>query len=356
MSSNYLELRDIENLVNLLLRSQQSKTREALCIRIGVEPYRLSFIRNSSDSDFILQLIEYLDRIGNKESLCKICCEELSPIFGKSEIYAPILREITVKLDCEQEFINNSNSTENKTTRIEKIIKLKSKLHINRASFLISSVLFLSLSSIYTYFWFPDIWSSVRIRVPVDAKDDPWLAGMPNKSKASSCPSNNIGVFFSIAPQNSPVEVKEIPLKSGSYLTFNVQGGLTRVFNEQQQAVGAEGDIKSVIIRHDAEAENGISDIKAPTNSLVGVFLGAEQPDKDSPPGTLDFSSLNERNYFTISPQLKQVFFIGDGRTIMGIKQKVIVPFGAKRLYLGVMDTCNWGDNIGSLDVEVTNY
>ncbi|MDF5714842.1 MAG: hypothetical protein PUP93_13400 [Rhizonema sp. NSF051] len=355
MSLNYLELRDIDNLVNLLLRSQQSKTREALCIRIGVEPYRLSFIRDSSDSDFLLQLIEYLDRIGNKKSLCKLCCEELLPIFCKSEIYAPVLREITVKLDCSQEFIPNSNNTEKKTTRIETIIKPKSKLHINRASFLIISVLFLSLSAIYTYFWFPDIWSSVRTRVQVDAKGDPWLAGMPDKSQASSCPSNNRGAFSSIAPQNSPTEVTEIPLKSGSYLTFNVQGGLTQLSKEQHPSIGAEGNIKS-LTSHDAGAQNGISNIKAPINSLVGVFLGAKQPNKDSVPQKLIFDSPNKLNYSTISPQLQQVFFIGDGRTNKGIEQKVIVPLGAKRLYLGIMDACSWGDNTGSLDVEVTNY
>lgn len=355
MSLNYLELRDIENLVNLLLRSQQSKAREALCIRIGVEPYRLSFIRDSSDSDFVIQLIEYLDRIGNKESLCKLCCEELLPIFGKSEIYAPILREIAVKLDCAQEFIHNSNNTEKKTTRIEKIIKPKSKLHINRVSFLIISVLFLSLSAIYTYFRFPDIWLSVKTKVQVDAKSDPWLAGMPDKSQASFCPSNNIGALPSIAPQNSPTEVKEIPLKSGSHLTFKVQGGSTHISREQHSSIGAEGDIK-YLTSHDAKAENGISNIKAPINSLVGVFLEAEQPDNDSPPGTLIFDPPDKLNYSTISPQLKQVFFIGDGRTITGIKQKVIVPLGAKRLYLGIMDACSWRDNTGSLDVEVTNY
>lgn len=351
MSLNYLELPDIETLANLLLRSQQSKAREALCIRIGIEPYRLNFIRDASDSDFVLQLIEYLDRIGNKESLCKLCCEELFPIFGKSEIYAPILRQIAAKLDCNQEFIHNlNNNTEKKITQIEKIVKPKSKLLIGQASFLFISALFLSAVGIYL--WFPDIWSSVRAKVRVDAQSDPWLAGMPDKSQASSC---KVGFQPSIAPQNSPTQVKEIPLIHNSHLTFKVkQEEKTQVYY-RQPFFEAEGNINDPVT-HDATAENGISNIQAPIASLVGVFLGAEQPNKDSAPSTLDFSVENRRNYFTISPQLKQVFFIGNGRTYMGIQQRVTVPLGAKRLYLGIMDGCSWGDNAGSLDVEVSNH
>lgn len=353
MSLNYLELPDVETLANLLLRSQQSKAREALCIRLGIEPYRLSFIRDSSDSDFVLQLIEYLDRIGNKESLCKICCEELFPIFCKSEIYAPILRQIAAKLDCNQEFIQNSNNnTVKKTNGIENIVKPKSKLLIGGVSFLF--IFGLSLSAIYTYLWLPDIWSSARIKALVNAKSDPWLAGMPDKSQASSCPSSFTGFPPSIAPQNSPTEVKEILLIPGSYLTFKVQEGITKAYAEQP-FFGPEGNINN-LINHDAKAENGISDIQAPIASLVGVFLGAEQPNKDSAPSTLDFSVEALRNYFTISPQLKQVFLIGNGRTNMGIQQRVIVPLGAKRLYLGIMDGCSWGDNAGFLNVEVNSH
>lgn len=352
MSLNYLELADIETLANLLLRSQQSKAREALCIKIGIEPYRLSFIRDSSDEDFVIQLIEYLDQIGNKESLCKICCEELFPIFGKSEIYAPILRQIAAKLDCNQEFIHNSNNNpEKKTTRIEKIVKPKSKLLIIQASFLF--IFALSLSAIYIYLWSPDIWSSAKTQVRVNAQSDPWLAGMPDKSQASACPSGYIGFPASIAPQNWPTEVKKILLRPGSHLTFKVQEGMTQVY-EGKDYFGPEGNIND-LGTHNASAENGISDIRAPMNSLVGVFLGAEQPNKDSAPSTLYFSEAL-RNYFTISPQLKQVFLIGNGRNNMGIQQRVIVPSGAKRLYLGIMDGCNWRDNKGSLDVEVSNH
>ncbi|MFB2770839.1 hypothetical protein ACE1AT_16330 [Pelatocladus sp. BLCC-F211] len=350
MSLNYLELTDVERLANLLLRSEQSKARQALCIRIGIESSRLSFIRDSSDSDFVIQLIEYLDRIGNKESLCKLCCEELFPIFCKSEIDASILRQIAARLDCNQNLIHNlNNNTEKKTTQTEKIVKPKIKLLVGQASFLLISAL--SLSAIYSYLWFPDIWLSAKTQVKVNAGSDPWLAGMPPNSKASFCPNPRPGDSPSIAPENSPTEVKEIPIKPSSHLTFKVLEGKTKVFNEQDY-FGPEGDIKD-LRTHRVKEENGISDIQAPINSLVGVFLGREEPNKDSAPNTLFFGEEAKQNYLKLYPQLKQVFFIGDGINNMGIRQRVIVPLGATRLYLGIMDGCNWRDTDGYLDVEV---
>jgi hypothetical protein len=105
----FLDDSDIDTLINFLLRSQQSRTREALCLSIGIDPRRLSFIRESSDSDFFLLLIRYLNEIGNKEALCKLCCKELLPVFHQGK-YATILSEIAVKLNCNQHLRqNNSN-------------------------------------------------------------------------------------------------------------------------------------------------------------------------------------------------------------------------------------------------------
>lgn len=107
MSQDFLTLNDVDTLVNLLLRSQQVRSREALCIKIGIDPKRLSFIRDSSDVDFATQLIYYLDQIGDKEALCKLCCEELFPIFQKGK-YAPLLNNITLQLNCDRYLLNKS--------------------------------------------------------------------------------------------------------------------------------------------------------------------------------------------------------------------------------------------------------
>ena len=203
------------------------------------------------------------------------------------------------------------------------------------------------------YLWLPDVWPSVRTQVKVKAKSDPWLAGMPDKSLASVCKKQfDSKTLSSVAPQNSPTEVQEIPLISGSYLLFTVDGK-TRRSDNNIDFLEPDGDTDDVV-PHEKEAENGISNIYAPMSSLVGVFLGAEQPNKDSSPSELSFNSPTKLNYFTISPQLNQVFFIGDGRTNMGIKQRVIVPPEAKRFYLGIFDACGWEDNQGVLDVKVT--
>lgn len=101
MSQDLLKQSDIVALENLLLRSQQSRAREALCLRIGIEPKRLWFLKDSSDSDFAIQLINHLNEIGDKEALCNLCCQELYPIFHKGP-YAPILRDIIINLNCEQ--------------------------------------------------------------------------------------------------------------------------------------------------------------------------------------------------------------------------------------------------------------
>ncbi|MBD2773057.1 hypothetical protein [Iningainema tapete] len=112
----FLDELDIEKLAKIVLRSQQVRTREALCMRIGVDPRRLWFIRDSSDSDFVIQLINHLNEVSNKESLCKLCCEELLPIFRNSETSAAILEEIAVKLNCQQKLSHaHVNSSQHQT-------------------------------------------------------------------------------------------------------------------------------------------------------------------------------------------------------------------------------------------------
>ena len=101
------------------------------------------------------------------------------------------------------------------------------------------------------------------------------------------------------------------------------------------------------------DPENGISDINAPANSLIGVFLGADRPDLSAAPAALDFGTPESRDYASLSPALKRVFLIGDGRTSAGDLQSVSIPPGATRLFLGTMDGVGWWNNSGSLSVDV---
>lgn len=86
-----------------------------------------------------------------------------------------------------------------------------------------------------------------------------------------------------------------------------------------------------------------------PITALAGVFLGAGT--SAAPGASGDGVSASES-----SPQIGQVFFIGDGLTGTGTgaRQVVHVPAGASRLYLAVVDGYEWGNNGGAYEVAIT--
>jgi hypothetical protein len=132
----------------------------------------------------------------------------------------------------------------------------------------------------------------------------------------------------------------------GSVLAFTVSGGITH--NNQNGQSDANGDAR-VIVSHQLGGVNGKSDITAPIDSLIGVFLNDSDPRQLVPTAKLDFSTPASRDYKLLSPQLGQIFFIGTGRTAAGEYRQVTVPVGATRLYFATMDTYQWNNNEGSL-------
>jgi hypothetical protein len=90
-------------------------------------------------------------------------------------------------------------------------------------------------------------------------------------------------------------------------------------------------------------------------HGLLGVFLDDHAPAGNAAPGMLDFNPASARDYLTIFPELKQVFFIGDGLTEDGSAQQVMIPGGARRLFLGTMDGCCWNNNSGSFTVRIVS-
>jgi hypothetical protein len=105
----------------------------------------------------------------------------------------------------------------------------------------------------------------------------------------------------------------------------------------------------------------GLSGIDAYQDNmfLVGVFLDSAEPSGAGPSvlkynyGTPDSLSMAQGSF---SPELDQVFFIGDGLTETGTgeEQTFHVPAGADRLYLGFADSFDsvpsyYADNVGSL-------
>ncbi|MEH1899777.1 MAG: hypothetical protein V7K94_31710 [Nostoc sp.] len=338
---------DLRELTNILLISQKVKAREALCLRIGINPSELTFIREGSERDFVIQLINYLNQINDEEALCRLCCQELSLTFYRGK-YASVLTKITAKLNCSQFILDSSNSQNFKN------ISLTSRFLKNRKFLLIIFVLI--LITISSFLWLDNVHSASTTRVY--AKYDPWLAGMPPNSKANNCHISGNLSFISESPKNSPIEVKmkEMSLSPASYLTFTTTTeNSVNTSNQKVSFNDADGSKEKENESPVGKVNNGFSSIYAPNGALLGVFIGEDPPNKSRAPDTLSFQTEEERNYSKLSPKLKQVFFIGDGKTDMDIKQKVIVPIGARHLYLGILDWCNWDDNQGYFDVEVTS-
>jgi hypothetical protein len=101
------------------------------------------------------------------------------------------------------------------------------------------------------------------------------------------------------------------------------------------------------------------------TGGLAGIFLEDGLPHSAPPPLRFYVSDAAaggiQTNFTSLSPQIGQVFFIGDGLTGTGsgATQMFTVPPTATRLYLGYLDSCSnsvpgcYSNNLGSLTATV---
>ncbi len=177
------------------------------------------------------------------------------------------------------------------------------------------------------------------VTITVPGKSTPWLAGMPNGTTLAG----------DIAPTHSPVQVSGLSLIPGQTLNFSVTGAVNNNPSPPPPTATADG-VTSLL---NWGPHYGISGINGRLNSLLGVFLDNSQPDSTPAPASLDFSSIGI-NFSSLAPQVKQVFFIGDGLTGTGsgAVQNFIVPTGATRLFLGPLDYGTY-NNGGSFTVKV---
>ncbi|MCZ8227016.1 MAG: PEP-CTERM sorting domain-containing protein [Microcystis sp. LE19-84.1B] len=178
------------------------------------------------------------------------------------------------------------------------------------------------------------------VTITVPGTSTPWLAGMPNGTTLAG----------DIAPTNSPVQVSGLSLIPGQTLNFSVTGAVNNNPGSPPPTATPDG-VTSLLTWG---PHYGISQISnGRLNSLLGVFLDNSQPDSTPAPAALDFSSIGI-NFSSLAPQLKQVFFIGDGLTGTGsgAVQNFIVPSGATRLFLGPLDYGTY-NNAGSFTVTV---
>jgi hypothetical protein len=150
------------------------------------------------------------------------------------------------------------------------------------------------------------------------------------------------------APQQSPVLVQRT-LPHAVAVTFTAVGAIQHTPECPPDCHGPNG---AELARHLKGAEHGIAGAIAPMDALMGVFLSDERPDRSKAPRSLDYR-VNRGDISSSSPQLKQVFFIGDGKTSSGALRRYLVPAKATRLYLGVIDGYEWNKNSGSFTVTV---
>lgn len=187
--------------------------------------------------------------------------------------------------------------------------------------------------------------SAQAATVTVEGYRNPWTAGLPD------------GYFLGggdSTPGQSAKLVAGLSFKAGDTLTFSASGSV----NYGGASDGPDGGGQLLTFQYQ-NWEHGVSNINAPLNGLVGIFLSDDFAAIGATPYDLDFSASGNVaggvNYETLSPLLKQVFFIGDGLTDSGLRQQIIAPEGATRLFLGTMDGSGWYNNSGEFTVEVAN-
>jgi hypothetical protein len=193
----------------------------------------------------------------------------------------------------------------------------------------------------------------VKIDDDIPATANPYLSGMPKGTVASVNNPHNSPDYAGDArdPKQSPWQVN-LPLTTGDALNFDSISGDAR-HDPNMADYAPDGELDD-IGTNTAGSENGISNLRAPINALVGVFLSDDKPSLTSAPSMLDFTTDASRNFSTLTPKLKQIFFIGDGLNKNGAKQQFIVPQGATRLYLATWDFFEWNNNSGQRNVRIT--
>ena len=164
---------------------------------------------------------------------------------------------------------------------------------------------------------------------------NPWLAGMPDDS---TFPGDGMPFeFLNFAP--------------GDLLKFSASGSAGYQAGAESGPDGVPGyDLSN-------SPANNISGIMhSQANALIAVFLNGTEPDLDSgaTPDTLDFGPGGlTLDYSTLTPSLRQMFYIGDGLTSTNDQQTIVAPNGATRLFVGMNDGSGWYNNTGSFDVTV---
>lgn len=184
-------------------------------------------------------------------------------------------------------------------------------------------------------------WIGAAQAVFVPGNANPFLAGV----ETSGAYGNGDHV-----PTNSPVAVP-LTIATG-YIAFpTVTGGMN--YSGGTPSADPDGS-SSGGTSTNASDQLGKSQLSAPWNSLVGVFLDDSDPSSLTPPAGLSFTNSADRLFTELHPLLRQTFFIGDGLGAGDVLQKFYIPSGATRLFLAGFDGSGWYNNSGGFEVSIS--
>ena len=187
--------------------------------------------------------------------------------------------------------------------------------------------------------------NAATVSVLVPGLANPWLAA------AGATDSSGDTV-----PAEAPVRVTGLALTAGTTLSFTASGA---VFFAPTTSPMDGPDGEATFPQPHA-AENGLSGITAPVDSLLGVFIDdtVADPTNANAPAALDFTTAGANpstvDFATLAPALGQMFFIGDGSNAANAFQQFTVPAGATHLVLGTLDGSGWYNNSGGFRVTVS--
>lgn len=187
------------------------------------------------------------------------------------------------------------------------------------------------------------------------------LAGTENRNFRNDAPHVWDYAGSTGDAKQSPLEIQlsELNLNPGDALSFEGLSGTASYVASggQNNADGQTNYIVALGQTYPGSVPNnnynGLSNTRAPIGAVMAVFMNDDPSNSTAAPSNLDFNSNGQRNYDTLSPGLKQIFFVGDGKRNNGEVQKIIVPPGATRVFLGMMDAWQWNDNVGNFKFNV---
>lgn len=178
-------------------------------------------------------------------------------------------------------------------------------------------------------------YEELQVLATVPGNSNPFLAGQPDGVSTKS----------DLSPAQSPVLASTVT--PGDVLYFSTEGSVSfaGATNPNTPEDGG-GDFRS-------DSALGIAGYLLPIDTLVGVFLSDAVP-ADPAPDELDYGT-DGLSFEILAPQLRQIFYIGDGLTGSGTgtRQGFVVPSGATRLYLGTTDGFGWYNNTGEFEVNI---